>query len=276
MARTLTVDELEKAARNLERIESYLVSRTTWSVPPASRDAIASSRRSIDGLAARTRAWAPAGTLDPPEAEPAPPPDGLPQDSLDSDQLAGFASFLERLDRWFASTNASPPEGTDPESPAARLSRSVEAVQRALALIAGDPAPARTDDDHTAVAAGRRAGPAAVVDDVYAGAPRRDSEAVAAPPKQIAFTSAEPEPMFRWVDAENIELTALARERIEELFADQGVAYFRYQLENFAEEVARRVRNAPEGHVLVVKVRDIGGERKPFLSYVAESALKSG
>jgi hypothetical protein len=31
-----------------------------------------------------------------------------------------------------------------------------------------------------------------------------------------------------------------------------------------------RIENAPGGHVLVVKVRTIGEEKKPFLSYIPE------
>ena len=81
--------------------------------------------------------------------------------------------------------------------------------------------------------------------------------------------------MFRWVGPEEVELTPRARERIEQLFAAQGITFFRYQLENFASEVRRRIKTAPEGHVLVIKVRDIGGERKPFLSYMPAKMFKS-
>ena len=88
------------------------------------------------------------------------------------------------------------------------------------------------------------------------------------------MTTGDIDPMFQWVGPEEVELTARAREQIEQLFAEQGISYFRYQLENFAEEVRRRISSAPEGHVLVIKVREIGGERKPFLSYVAESTLR--
>jgi hypothetical protein len=42
---------------------------------------------------------------------------------------------------------------------------------------------------------------------------------------------------------------------------------------NFIEEIRRRVMSAPEGHILVIKVRGTAGDRKPFLSYVPESSL---
>jgi hypothetical protein len=62
----------------------------------------------------------------------------------------------------------------------------------------------------------------------------------------------------------------LGREKLEQLFEEQGVEFFRYQLEKFADEVKMRIENAPGGHVLVVKVRTIGEEKKPFLSYIPD------
>jgi hypothetical protein len=97
---------------------------------------------------------------------------------------------------------------------------------------------------------------------------------VPVPVEQIALTASEADPMFRWVGPEDVELTPRARERIEQLFAAQGITFFRYQLENFASEVRRRIKTAPEGHVLVIKVRDIGGERKPFMSYMPAKMFK--
>jgi hypothetical protein len=123
--------------------------------------------------------------------------------------------------------------------------------------------------------AGRSAGPAANVDDVFANAPRAAAPVAPAPVEQIALTASDVDPMFRWVGSDEVELTPRARDRIEQLFAAQGITYFRYQLENFTSEVRRRIKTAPEGHVLVIKVRDIGGERKPFLSYMPAKMFKS-
>ncbi len=95
------------------------------------------------------------------------------------------------------------------------------------------------------------------------------------PIEQIAFTGGDVAPMFRCIGPEEVQLTPRALERIEQLFAAQGITFFRYQLENFAAEVRRRIKSAPEGHVLVIKVRDIGGERKPFLSYMPAKMFKS-
>jgi hypothetical protein len=322
VARQLTHDELEKAAHNLERIDGYLAPRSRWTVPPVHLDTLASMRRSVARLrrlmqsAAPARPTAPAGharafaPLDPAE--------------LDGDQLHGFASFLERLDRWLEASGAVPPK-TGATELLVRIVVSLEATDRALEAIGGEPAPAvrHTPAPPAAAlpptrhapaspiagapparhasaapiagapsprhapaapiagaapartAAGRSAGPAAIVDDVFAGAPRPAAPAGPTPVEQIALTASEADPMFRWIGPEDVELTPRARERIEQLFAAQGITFFRYQLENFASEVRRRIKSAPEGHVLVIKVRDIGGERKPFLSYVPAKMIEN-
>lgn len=278
VGRKLTPDELEKAARNLEKIEAYLAPRTRWTADRAGVEAMASLQRSVGRLAIRMGSWSAAPASAPADGG-AGHHEALEVDSLDSSQLAGFATFLERLTRWFETSDAAPPDAAGTPS-VERLVRSLYGVRRALDELTGSApkssAAAPTVAPTTAVAAERGAGPSPVVDDVFAGAPRRERREPPAPTEQIAFTGTDPEPMFRWVGPEEIELTERARGRIERLFAEQGITFFRYQLENFIEEVRRRVKSAPEGHVLVIKVRDIGGERKPFLSYVSANTLDAG
>jgi hypothetical protein len=218
------------------------------------------------------------------DAEPPKPRTSAPAaepGSLDGDQLASFAAYLERLDQWLAACDARLPEDEGTET-AAHLRRCLAAIQSAVSVLGRDQtapavdAPARSAAPEPPEHAARGATRSPVVDDVYDGAPRREAAASAAAPgpaRQIALTTGDVDPMFRWVGAENVELTAKARGQIEELFAEQGISYFRYQLENFVDEIRRRIRSAPEGHVLLIKVRNIGGERKPFLSYVTESSL---
>jgi hypothetical protein len=302
VARQLTPEELEKAARNLERIEAYLVPRSRWTLDPAHLETVVSLRQLVARLRERFHPSGSARRQAPPRAsrevadlDPAP---------LDTEQLTGFVGFLDRLDRWLEASAAVPP-ATGATELVARIESSLEASGHALATIAGTPKPAaahatpaapaaiaqpdRPASDQPATpppparrasvppataapppraAAGRSTGPAAAVDDVFAGAPRPRQPGVPVPVEQIALTASEADPMFRWVGSDDVELTPRARERIEQLFAAQGITFFRYQLENFASEVRRRIRTAPEGHVLVIKVRDIGGERKPFLSYM--------
>lgn len=324
MARQLTPEELEKAARNLERIEAYLVPRSRWTLEPAHLETVVSLRQLVarlrerlhpPGLARKTApTWAGREVTD---LDPA---------ALDIEQLTGFVGFLDRLDRWLEASAAVPP-ATGATELVARIQSSLEASGHALAAIAGTPEPAAAHDTPAApvaaapplrpaagtpamalpparrasvppataappvdrapvppttaapparAGAGRSTGPAATVDDVFAGAPRPRQPGVPVPVEQIALTASEADPMFRWVGPEDVELTPRARERIEQLFAAQGITFFRYQLENFASEVRRRIKTAPEGHVLVIKVRDIGGERKPFMSYMPAKMFKDG
>ena len=312
MARELTHDELEKAAHNLERIDGYLAPRSGWTVPSAHLETFASIRQSVTLLMKLLRSPAHAPPAPPGRPRAAAP---LDPDALDADQLHGFASFLERLAGWLEASGATPPAAGAAEA-VARIHASLHAIDRALRAIDGEPAAAEPPgQSHAAAApaaaapparpvraattpvalpgpaaaaepaapgpqsrpaAGRSATPAANVDDVFAGAPRPAAPGAPSPVEQIALTASEADPMFRWIGPEDVELTPRARERIEQLFAAQGITFFRYQLENFASEVRRRIKTAPEGHVLVIKVRDIGGERKPFLSYMPARMFKGG
>lgn len=278
VVRELTVAEIDKALRNLERIEAYLSPRAGRPLPPEGAAAIEAMRRSVARLDARLRPSTEA--LEPPPSDQ--PPAASDADELDVAQLVSFASYLDRLEQWCAGCSAVLPSGAGSES-GRRLLGSLAAVRQALEAIGtgrlhASDEPLEQDPVEAAPprrqAPGRGATSSPAVDDVYDGASRRDPPP--GPARQIALTSGDVDPMFTWVGPEDVELTARAREQIEQLFAEQGVTYFRYQLENFAEEVRRRIRSAPEGHVLVIKVREIGGERKPFLSYVAESSLAGG
>jgi hypothetical protein len=266
LVRNLTLDELEKATRNIQRVEAYLVPRVDWTLSPGDVDTIEAMRRSVGRLADRVGRWGLPTSVEHTVSD-RDSVESLPPATLDSEQIAGFASFLERLDGWFASSGAAPPS-PDAGDSAGRLARSLDAVRRALEKLCSAPSASQP-----VAPADRGVETSRAVDDVYAGSPQRERHEPPPPAEQLALTAFDVDPMYRWVGPEEIELTELARERIEQLFASQGITYFRYQLENFIEEIRRRVMNAPEGHVLVIKVRGTAGDRKPFLSYVPKSSL---
>jgi hypothetical protein len=202
------------------------------------------------------------------------------------------ADFLSQLDRWFISHSQA-----TPESGAGRflgeIQSSLESARKILTAIDERQEPMSTQAEPEAeewsppspepeapagvvspIPAPPRRQPTSARDDIYEGT--RSENEPPPPPKpaeQIAFARSESDPMYEWIGPETVELTGLGKQRVQELFEEQGVGFFRYQLENFADEIKKRIENAPEGHVLVVKIRSIGEERKPFLSYVAEAAL---
>ncbi len=296
MARKLTAAELGKAARNVKRIEGFLVVRCEWTLDPADRRSFDGLKATVDRLAftigQRTLKLGIESRLKPTEA-----PEPVPQETFDGAMLGRFAGFLKQLDSWFiAHPNAVPEQGAGRFL--GEIQHSLEMIRRAIITIdenqepvaspaeeadAGEPAvestvekPAETDQEEVPPpAAPPKRAPTSAMDDIYAGT-RDDAGRPPAPapaPEQIAFTASDVDPMYTWVGPSTVDLTPLAKQRVEKLFEEQGVAFFRYQLENFADEIKKRIENAPEGHVLVVKVRSIGDERKPFLSYVAVAAL---
>ncbi len=294
VARQLTATELGKAARNVKRIEGYLVARCNWTLDPADRQSFDDLKAGVARLAftigQRTLALGIESRLTAGQA-----PEPAPQETFDGPQLGRFASFLQQLDSWFIAH----PDAV-PEPGAGRflgeVQHSLEIIRQALVSIDENQEPiapaadALDEAPEEEISTGNqvetpeaevpkpltpptRAPSSAMDDDIYEGTRDKEGQPPPKPPEMIAFTASEIDPMFTWVGPESVDLTPLAKERVETLFEEQGVGFFRYQLENFADEIKKRIENAPEGHVLVVKVRTIGDERKPFLSYVTEAAL---
>jgi hypothetical protein len=300
VTRKLTAAELGKAARNLKRIEGFLLTRCEWTLDPSDREAFDALKSAVNRLGFTVGQKTLALGIESRVAQStAPEPE--PHGTFDPAMLDQCAEFLRKLDQWFLSQSKAVPEAGAGRF-LGEIQHSLESARRALTTIdeSQEPIPTATETtpeteaeseteaeewsppqpDSEALAAPAEAIPApprrqttSSRDDIYEGTRDEAGKPPAAPPEQLAFQPSETEPMYEWVGPETVDLTELGKQRVEELFQDQGVSFFRYQLENFADEIKKRIENAPEGHVLVVKVRSIGDERKPFLSYVAEAAL---
>jgi hypothetical protein len=290
VTRKLTAAELAKAARNLRRIEGFLLARSQWSLDPPDRAPFDELRAVVDRLAftvgQRTLQLG-IDTGHPQSAAVEP----VPRETFDGAMLSRFSEFLGQLDRWFVGrSDAVPDEGAGRYL--AEIRHSLESTRQALITIDENQEPSPTGqqpdpedwsppepatDAFTAPGTVEQRppvrGPSSALDDIYEGSRDEAGKPPPEPPELIAFTDSATAPMFEWIGAESVQLTDLGKQRVEELFEEQGVSFFRYQLENFVDEIRKRIENAPEGHVLVIKVRTIGDERKPFLSYVARDAL---
>jgi hypothetical protein len=301
VSRQLTVAELTKAARNLKRIELYLVPRSDWEVAGGDVADFKALRTAADGLAFTIGQRALALGIDAKitsktDVEP------LPPEAFEGASLKGFGAFLRQLDGWFVSQGEARLEEGGGRL-LGKLQQSLDSIRTVLIVIEENqepaPAPASAQPSETVALKGRTEADqpnppetstppqtprppvrpvTSASDDIYEGTRSSQSgiggEAVdRTPPPQIAFVSSDADPLFTWTGSETVELTPLAKERIAELFESEGIEYFRYQMEKFAEEVEMRIATAPEGHVLVVKCRQTGDEIKPFLSYVPEKTL---
>jgi hypothetical protein len=293
VAHQLSAEELTKAARNIAKIERYFGARLGWTIEDECREAFESLRATADRIAFTVGQKALSSGVEARlggerEIEQTPP------EPFEREHLLKVASFFGRLDRWFVDHAAGGLEKGGRRRLAA-IQESLESTRLSLAEIDLNHKPSefrkedgeQPDDGapsgpHAAVRqpsersgsqpaiAQRAASDSAPADDVYAGA-RAQAEYVAAKrPEQFAFSLEGAEPMYRWVGSNSVDLTEAGRQRLEGLFEEQGISYFRYQLEKFVDEIKMRIENAPNGHVLVVKVRTIGDEKKPFLSYIPE------
>ena len=292
MSTQLTVAELTKAARNLRKIELYLTARREWKVDLSDDQDFKAVRMAADRLAFTVGQRALALGIDAKLGSES-DIDDLPSAVFEGAMLKKFGAFLGQLDGWFVSQGDTHLEkGGD--RLLGRLQGSVDAIRTALIVIGEnqepvkkvEPAPPQEGDPvdippepgpEVARAPGPPVRPVTTAsDDIYEGTRAADSEDVPArtPPPQIVFTMSDAAPMYTWTGSETVELTPLAKEKIEKLFDDEGISYFKYQLEKFSDEVRMRIETAPEGHVLVVKVRSVGDEIKPFLSYVSADTVE--
>lgn len=293
MSTQLTVAELTKAARNLRKIELYLTARCEWKVDPSDDQDFKAMRSAADRLAFTVGQRALALGIDANLSSES-DVDNLPSAVFEGAMLKKFGAFLGQLDGWFVSQGDTRLEkGGD--RLLGKLQGSVDAIRTALIVIGEhqepvknvEPAPPQEADPvddppepgpEVARAPGPPVRPVTTAsDDIYEGTRGAESEEevpARAPPPQIVFTMSDAAPMYTWIGSETVELTPLANEKIEKLFDDQGISYFKYQLEKFAGEVRMRIETAPDGHVLVVKVRSVDDEIKPFLSYISADTVE--
>jgi len=294
VAHQLSAEELKKAARNIGKIERYFAARLQWGVGPECVAAFTELKTTADRIAFTVGQKALASGV---EARLGAESDveHVPSEAFDPKQLGKFATFLGRLDRWFVD-HASGSLEKGGRRRLAAVQEALESLRMALAEIdlnqkpsplpadaassadaadAESAAPAKEADSGPPPSSGpsRPAAPAAAVDDVFEGARRQAEYIEGKTPAQIVFTASGADPMYHWVGSTTVDLTPHGKEELEKLFEEQGITYFRYQFEKFADEIKMRIENAPDGHILVVKVRAVGDERKPFLGYVPEVAL---
>jgi hypothetical protein len=262
VAHQLSAEELQKAARNIAKIEGFFAARLAWTVEDDCLDAFNALKSTADRIAFTVGQKALAsgveaklgGTFEVTQQ---------PSEPFDKEHLKKLASFLGRLDRWFVD-HASGGLEKGGRRRLAAIQESLESTRMALAEIELNQKPSRLVPRESSPTAApgktaeetpektpsspkiaQRPASSAPADDVFAESKKRTEYIAAKQAEQLAFTNDVAEPMYEWVGSEKVKLTEFGREQLTTLFEEQGVTFYRYQLEKFADEIKMRIETAP-------------------------------
>lgn len=270
MTERITTEDLEKAARNLERLAVFVGERRSWILGNGCEEPALATRETAQSLADLLGGWSedldgePVPILKPAALEPA--------GKISAGRMAKFSEFLDRLYGWFESHQHSDlPEAAEVTVASIRSSLSTtanaltELLGPAAAFAGGEPpAPAATAVDESEPAdlgplTSPDLGPVAEVD--------MRARLVLEDTPEVPLLQE-----FRGV----VELTTEAKDQVREFFAGQGVPVEGNDLRRLFDKVLKWVEGTPEGRVLVIKISGLSGKPQPYSSYQSRDSVTPG
>jgi len=244
MSDQITVDDLEKAARNLQRLSEFLGERKGWILASDAESAAQSVSEAAQSL---VRVLSKMTGEDSDKQTPYRHPKNLePAGKVSSVRLTKFAEFMDQLREWFAIH-------TDSELPA----ESQEHIESIRASIAA------TQD-----AVVQLRGPAAVTEEIEEQIVSTDLGPVAEVDMKAnlifdASTKFNLTQVFQGVT----ELTNETKEALDTFLTTQHVKFNEQEMRKLHEKVLRWIRSTPEGQSLVVKISGLTGKAEVYFSY---------
>lgn len=243
MSDQITVDDLQKAARNLRRMSEFLGERRGWILASDAESAALGVSEAARSLMAALSDMA----GDPGEDVPFRHPRGLePEGKVSSIRLSKFAEFMYQLRDWFEIH-------TDSELPA-------EAEDNVLSI--------HTSIRATLDAIVKLRGPSAVAAPAGEGIVSADLGPVADVDMNASLLLEESDghaliQVFKGVT----ELTNETKEAVDDFLAGQHVEYNSHEMRKLHEKVLRWIRSTPESQALVVKMSGLTGKAEIYFSY---------
>ena len=249
MEARITTNELDKAARNLERLAAFLGERRTWDLGSGGESAAKATREAANFLADTVAGMIEAD--DAAEVEARQPDVLQPAGSVSANRLQKFAEFLNDLGDWFAvHSDAELPEEADSYVLAMReaLASACEAIDQLF-----QPPPSSPLDDSPLPKeplTSSDLGPVAAV----------DANASLILENNFARPLLE---TFKGVK----ELSAHTRGQIDEFLAAQSIQFDGAESRHLYDKVLRWIEATPEGRVLVIKISGLSGKPQAYSSY---------
>lgn len=244
MAQDVLNTKIAKANADVKKLCEFLVARRDWQVAREARPIVDELRSAANAVCVRVDrllegAEVGAGVLRTPEVEP------LGPGAHDGARLQRFATFLRDLEGWFAAQRRPP---TDPGS-IALLDEIRSLASCLVALFAEEVAePIATEPSPK---------------------PRHEPSDA---PRQLVLDHTEHRPLVQ--EFQNIkELTPACEKLADDFLTAWGIELSYYKRKKFLERLLRWISSAPEGQVLVIKMKTAEEPYEPYPSYVSRELL---
>jgi hypothetical protein len=283
MPEEITIQELEKVSRNLERLAEFIGARRGWTLASGDKTAATYAREAAESLS-KEIAGMTDGEIELPSSFNQP---SLlePSGRVSAKRLSKFADFIVQLQQWFAShKNINLPAGS--EESIRSIQGSLGGTSDALGLLlesavletisttrstvgAAESSSAPTIDHPFAVNVSQPEaadgpepltsvdlGPVADVD--------RDARLILDHTKELPLLQ-----NFQGV----AELTVEAEEQLDSFLAEQGVELGEYETHRIHDKVLRWIEAAPTGNVLTIKISGLFGKPEAYSSYQPKESM---
>jgi hypothetical protein len=251
----ITTEELDKAARNIARISTFIGERRNWTVGDggeAMAHEIRANARALASVLVRATGMEPNSGIEvilPPELEPSA--------EISAVRLAKFSTFLSQLRAWFSSQDV----GGMPQG-------STDAVQAIHDSIAQVTAAVDSLQENTFGTPSSRSRSGAL-DETALPQPLFEIDTNA----RLILENSELKPLVRSFEGVT-ELTHEAKEILEEFLVQQKIEFDPHELRRFQDKLLKWIESTPLNQVLVIKVTGISGRPSLYSSYQPRSGVK--
>jgi hypothetical protein len=244
----ITVEELEKAARNIERISVFIGERRDWIVGEGGESRANDLR---DHARALAKSLAESTSIEPdPEFKVKLPPKVEPPAKVSAVRLAKFGDFLQQLRKWFATQNdADLPDGGAEaiQGIHGQLALVCAAVDCILGPLQPQEAPPPTVENLIGE-----------IDD----SPVLEVDTSA----RLVLEDRELKPLVQTFKGVT-ELTVHAKDTMDDFLARQNVELEQHELRRLHDRLLKWIEGIPLNQVLVIKLSGLSGKPNVYSSY---------
>ena len=257
--------KLAKANGNVKKLCEFLTARKEWVFPPEASASGSELNAAASAVGAQLRRLMEQCGAEPVEP-PNPPGASIGAGTHDSARLQRFAVFLHDLATWFAAQTDAP---TDTEG--------VEALQTMDAHIVClldlfDPESKPPAGPEPSADPSPGDPPIGPTDPSASGGPGASAD-LGGVPKQLVLDDTDEKPLvqeFRDIS----ELTPLCEKLADDYLDAWKIELSYYNRKKFLERLLRWISSAPEGQVLVIKMKTAEEPYTPYPSYVSRDVLE--
>jgi hypothetical protein len=265
MSQDSLTTKLAKANGNVKRLCEFLTVRREWVFPPeagASRSELKAAASGVGDQLRRLMEGCGAESVQP----PSPPGASVGPGTHDNARLQRFTVFLRDLETWFAAQTDAPTDADGIEA-----LREMDAHIICL-LDVFDPEPGSSGVPRESDDAPPESPPTGPSDPGATERPGASADHGGAP-RRLVLDDTEENPLvqeFRGIT----ELTPLCEKLADDFLDAWKIELSYYNRKKFLERLLRWISSAPEGQVLVIKMKTLEEPYEPYPSYVSRDVLE--